>query len=89
CSKTHEVRSGGQPRHGGEQFLCIVMLRVAVNRFRGGGLHDFAVVKHVSDHVIVMHHGKIVESAPAEAIYGDPKHDYTKKLLSAVPRLAA
>jgi len=51
--------------------------------------HDLAVVKHVSDHVIVMHHGKIVESAPAEAIYGDPKHDYTKKLLSAVPRLAA
>jgi len=36
-----------------------------------------------------MHHGKIVEAAPAEAIYGDPKHDYTKKLLSAVPRLAA
>ncbi|MBU3664869.1 MAG: ABC transporter ATP-binding protein [Chthoniobacterales bacterium] len=51
--------------------------------------HDLAVVEHVSDHVIVMHRGKIVESAPAEAIYEDPKHDYTKKLLSAVPRLAA
>ena len=51
--------------------------------------HDLAVVKHVSDHVIVMHNGKIVESAPAEAIYGDPQHEYTKKLLSAVPRLAA
>ena len=51
--------------------------------------HDLAVVKHVSDHVVVMHHGKIVESAPADAIYGDPQHDYTKKLLSAVPRLAA
>jgi ABC-type oligopeptide transport system ATPase subunit len=47
------------------------------------------VVKHVSDHVVVMHHGKIVESAPAAAIYGDPQHDYTKKLLAAVPRLAA
>lgn len=51
--------------------------------------HDLAVVKHVSDHVVVMHHGRIVESAPADAIYGDPQHDYTKKLLSAVPRLAA
>ena len=51
--------------------------------------HDLAVIEHVSDHVIVMHRGKIVESAPADAIYSDPRHDYTKKLLSAVPRLAA
>lgn len=51
--------------------------------------HDLAVVKHVSDHVLVMHRGKIVESATADAIYGDPQHDYTKKLLAAVPRLAA
>ena len=51
--------------------------------------HDLAVVEHVSDHVIVMHRGKIVESAPADAIYSDPQHDYTKKLLSAVPKLAA
>jgi peptide/nickel transport system ATP-binding protein/oligopeptide transport system ATP-binding protein len=51
--------------------------------------HDLAVVEHVSDHVIVMHRGKIVESAPAGAIYEDPQHEYTKKLLSAVPKLAA
>ena len=51
--------------------------------------HDLAVVEHVSDQVIVMHHGKIVEAAPAEAIYHDPQHEYTKKLLSAVPKLAA
>jgi peptide/nickel transport system ATP-binding protein/oligopeptide transport system ATP-binding protein len=51
--------------------------------------HDLAVVEHVSDHVIVMHHGKIVESAPAGEIYANPQHDYTKKLLSAVPKLAA
>jgi peptide/nickel transport system ATP-binding protein/oligopeptide transport system ATP-binding protein len=49
--------------------------------------HDLAVVEHISDHVLVMHHGKIVESASAEAIYADPQHDYTKKLLSAVPAL--
>jgi peptide/nickel transport system ATP-binding protein/oligopeptide transport system ATP-binding protein len=51
--------------------------------------HDLAVVEHVSDHVIVMHRGKIVESAPAGAIYEDPQHEYTKKLLSAVPKLAS
>ena len=51
--------------------------------------HDLAVVQHVSDHVIVMHHGKIVESAPAGAIYENPQHEYTRKLLSAVPKLAA
>jgi peptide/nickel transport system ATP-binding protein/oligopeptide transport system ATP-binding protein len=49
--------------------------------------HDLAVVEHISDHVLVMHHGKIVESASAEAIYENPQHDYTKKLLSAVPAL--
>ena len=49
--------------------------------------HDLAVVEHISDHVLVMHHGRIVESASAEAIYRDPQHDYTKKLLSAVPGL--
>jgi peptide/nickel transport system ATP-binding protein/oligopeptide transport system ATP-binding protein len=51
--------------------------------------HDLAVVEHVSDQVIVMHRGKIVEAAPAAAIYEDPQHEYTKKLLSAVPKLAA
>ena len=50
--------------------------------------HDLAVVEHVSDHVLVMYRGKIVESAPAEAIYADPQHDYTKKLLAAVPKFA-
>ncbi len=49
--------------------------------------HDLAVVEHISDHVLVMHHGKIVESASAEAIYQNPRHDYTKKLLAAVPAL--
>jgi peptide/nickel transport system ATP-binding protein/oligopeptide transport system ATP-binding protein len=50
--------------------------------------HDLAVVEHISDHVLVMHHGKIVESASAEAIYHDPQNAYTKTLLAAVPSLA-
>ena len=50
--------------------------------------HDLAVVEHMSDHVLVMYHGKIVESAPAEAIYENPQHEYTRKLLAAVPKFA-
>jgi len=49
--------------------------------------HDLAVVEHISDDVLVMYRGKIVEAASAEEIYEDPKHDYTKRLLSAVPCL--
>ncbi|HZJ14299.1 MAG TPA: ATP-binding cassette domain-containing protein [Chthoniobacteraceae bacterium] len=48
--------------------------------------HDLAVVEHVSDHVLVMYRGKIVESASAEAIYENPQHEYTKNLLAAVPK---
>ncbi len=50
--------------------------------------HDLAVVEHISDHVLVMYHGKIVESATAEEIYENPQHDYTRKLLAAVPKFA-
>jgi len=50
--------------------------------------HDLAVVEHVSDHVLVMYHGKIVESASAEAIYENPQHEYTRKLLAAAPKFA-
>ncbi len=49
--------------------------------------HDLAVVEHISDEVLVMTEGKIVEQASAEAIYENPQHPYTKKLLAAVPRL--
>lgn len=50
--------------------------------------HDLAVVEHMSDQVLVMYRGKIVESASAEAIYEAPQHEYTKKLLAAVPKFA-
>ncbi len=50
--------------------------------------HDLAVVEHVSDHVLVMYRGKIVESASATEIYENPQHEYTKKLLAAVPAFA-
>lgn len=50
--------------------------------------HDLAVVEHISTHVLVMYRGKIVEAAPAEQIYANPQHEYTRKLLAAVPRFA-
>lgn len=49
--------------------------------------HDLAVVKFISDEVAVMYNGVIVEKADSNTIYENPQHDYTKKLLSAIPTL--
>ena len=49
--------------------------------------HDIGVIEHISDRVIVMYLGRIVETAPIEAFIEQPNHPYTKALLAGVPRL--
>ncbi|HEY1461504.1 MAG TPA: ABC transporter ATP-binding protein [Casimicrobiaceae bacterium] len=48
--------------------------------------HDLAVVKYISDEIMVMNQGRIVEIANSDDIYLNPRHAYTKKLLSAIPK---
>jgi peptide/nickel transport system ATP-binding protein len=47
--------------------------------------HDLAVVKHIADRVAVMNLGTIVETAEAEALFAEPRHPYSRALLSAIP----
>ena len=49
--------------------------------------HDLAVVKHISDFVLVMNQGKIVEQASSDEIYTNAKDPYTQKLLDAIPKM--
>ncbi len=47
--------------------------------------HDLSVVRYISDRILVMSKGKIVEEGPADDVYFSPKNEYTKKLIDAIP----
>ncbi len=49
--------------------------------------HDLSVVAGLCDRVVVMYQGNVVEFAPVKKLFAEPEHEYTKKLLSAVPRV--
>ena len=48
--------------------------------------HDLSVVKHLAHRVAVMYRGKIVEQGNGEQVFSNPQHEYTRRLLAAVPR---
>ena len=49
--------------------------------------HDLGVVRHISDRVLIMYLGRVVESGPASELFADPNHPYTQALLAEVGRL--
>jgi len=51
--------------------------------------HDLAVVKSISDEVMVLNQGLIVENNTADNVFSNPQNEYTRKLISSVPRINA
>ena len=49
--------------------------------------HDLGVVEHLSDRVVIMYLGRVVEEAPSETVFAQPNHPYTQSLLASVPRI--
>lgn len=50
--------------------------------------HDMSVVRYMSDRVGVLYHGKLVEEGETEELFKNPAEEYTKKLLSSLPKLS-
>lgn len=50
--------------------------------------HDLGVVRHLTDRVLVMKDGRIVESGDVDQVFSAPRHGYTRTLIDAVPALA-
>jgi ABC-type oligopeptide transport system ATPase subunit len=48
--------------------------------------HDLSIIRHISDRVLVLYYGKVVEQGSVDDIFNNPQNDYTRKLLDAIPR---
>lgn len=68
-----------------EILALIARLRAELNLTMLFISHNLAVVRQVSDEVVVLYRGNIVEHADSESLFGSPQHEYTKALLAAVP----
>ena len=55
---------------------------------RPGPFHDLGVISEIADEIAVMYAGRIVERAPANALFSRPRHPYTRALLETIPRLS-
>ena len=51
--------------------------------------HDLGVIEHLSDRVVVMYLGRVVESAPVAELFAHPRHPYTRALLQEIPKIGA
>jgi peptide/nickel transport system ATP-binding protein len=49
--------------------------------------HDLGVVRHMSDDLLVMQHGRVLEAGPTERVFSDPQHEYTRALIDSAPRI--
>lgn len=49
--------------------------------------HDLSVVEHISDRIMAMYFGEVVESGTVSELFDNPQHDYTKQLLKAIPKI--
>lgn len=49
--------------------------------------HDLSVIRHISDQIVVLYAGKVIENRPTDELFESPSHPYTKALLGAIPRL--
>ncbi|MGX1702717.1 ABC transporter ATP-binding protein [Microbacterium sp. NPDC055357] len=69
----------------------ILDLLAEIRRDTGAGLilitHDLAVVSEVTDSIVVMRNGELIERGAVETVFSDPQHEYTRRLLDAVPRI--
>ena len=70
------------------QAQILKLLREVSESFGIGILlisHDLRVIRHLCDHVAVMYQGEIVETGTTESVFSNPQHEYTKRLISAIP----
>jgi peptide/nickel transport system ATP-binding protein len=71
-----------------EQILALL---AHIRRTKGTSIilvtHDLGIVRRVTDRVLVMYAGQVVETGPTEAVFTDPQHPYTQALVASIPRI--